>query len=196
MKIIPSILFLLIIFSLIGTILYYNQSPTDVENGTFNLESLSPDKKKDLEYRTTIATSYCGILKKQGKVAIENFNACLTEKIERPLDIYKALTGKQLSKGWDSLALTEKELVVEEVLVAEEDYYSAEKSRKSQESLNAWYKSLDEYSECQLEMSSKSEAWLKLQCPETQNFFSNMNCRSDAMESAEYQNLYGCKSPY
>lgn len=72
------------------------------------------EEKLDQEYRTAITISYCNILRKQDKVKIEDFNECTIKKYN-PLQIYTLMTGKQLTKNWENLALNEKALVVQEV---------------------------------------------------------------------------------
>lgn len=150
------------------------------------------EDKQDQEYKTTIATSFCNVLRKQEKVEIENFNDCVTTMAANPLNVYKSMTQKELSEDWESLAPNEKQLVVQEVQTAEGKIYS-----------DMWEKATYEYLICVNNRSKKESEWLEEKCPSNSPsgsnlYFQDYACQQKIKSTTEYSDLMqqlSCKEP-
>ena len=196
---------LVVAVGLLAIVLFYNQfNVQQIINRSMGIVSKektqeiapTPIGNEDQNSRTAIATSYCNAGRKNGEVKIENFNQCVTDKMQIPLAVYKSFTGKELSKSWENLAPNEKELVVQEVQIAEKNYIQ---NKETQESRAAFEKAMADYEQCQKDELIKIDTWLNKQCPSSNDItdiLKNMNCRSDAMASSQYKSLHTCKSPF
>lgn len=69
-----------------------------------------------------------------------------------------------------------------------------------QKSMDAMNARMNEYYNCVLENQKKSSVWLDQKCPtdssNPSSYLKAMDCRSDAIASAEYEQRFGCTSPF
>jgi hypothetical protein len=99
------------------------------------IERVNPVAHKDLQYRQSIASSYCKILLASEQVAINQFDNCVAGRIRDPMSIYRDLTKKQIGE-WKDLSMNEKQLVVEAVEVESVRRIESWQMNKAMEEMN------------------------------------------------------------
>ena len=203
MKTLPAILLILGIGGLVALLIFqkdelkifYGKVNTVDETESVQVSPVAPtaEEIQDQEYKIAIATSYCNILRKQEKVRIENFNDCITTMAAKPLDIYKSMTGEQLTKNWEVLALNEKQLVLQEVKLAEVKIYVDMEEKTTYDYLN-----------CESNRNKEENKWLEEKCPPNSPpgmnlHFQDFACQQKIKATAEYTvfiEQFDCKEPW